>query len=87
MFSVPKGLDRRGDVGYHMQVYTFIHLAVYALTGQHIRTLVDGERSAGSYSVTWDGTDDAGRDVASGVYLCRMTAGAYSAVRKLLLVR
>ena len=64
-----------------------MRLSVYALTGQLVRTLVDGERGAGRYSVTWDGTDDAGRDVASGVYLCRMAAGEYRAVRKMLVTR
>ena len=64
-----------------------VRLSLYALTGQRVRTLVDGERPAGSYFVTWDGTDDTGQGVASGVYLCRMEAGKFSAVRKLLLVR
>ena len=48
---------------------------------------MDGERSAGSYSVVWDGRDDAGRDVASGAYLCRMEVGDYRVVWKMLLVR
>jgi len=64
-----------------------VRLVIYALTGQHVRTLADGECPAGTYSATWDGRDDAGRSVASGVYLCRMEAGNFSAVRKLVLVR
>ena len=48
---------------------------------------MDGERAAGSYSVTWDGRDEAGRNVASGVYLCRMVAGGYSVVRKMILMK
>ena len=64
-----------------------IRLSLYNLTGQLVRTLVDGERPVGSYSVTWDGRDAVGSDVASGVYLCRMVAGDYRAVRKLVLVR
>jgi len=64
-----------------------VRLSLYNVSGQLIRTLVDGERPAGSYSVVWDGTDDAGRNVASGVYLCRMIAGEFGAVRKLVLVR
>jgi len=64
-----------------------VRLAVYASTGQLVRTLVDEERSVGTYSATWDGTDEAGRPVGSGVYLCRMEAGPFSAVRKLLLIR
>ena len=64
-----------------------VQLAIYALTGQHIRTLVNGERPAGRYSVVWDGRDNSGRNVASGVYLYRMVAGEFSAVRKLVLTR
>ena len=64
-----------------------MRLSIHTLTGQRVRTLVDGERSAGSFSVVWDGRDDAGGDVASGVYLCRMEAGEYRAVRKMLLMR
>jgi len=64
-----------------------VYLSIYALTGQHIRRLVDGEHAPGTYAVTWDGKDDAGRAVASGVYLCRMTAGELSGVRKMLLIR
>ena len=62
-------------------------LAIYALTGQSVRTLVAGERSSGTYSIVWDGTDDAGRALASGVYLCRMESGGFNVVRKLVLVR
>ena len=64
-----------------------LRLSVYALAGQHIRTLVHGQRQPGSYSVTWDGTDETGRTMASGVYLCRMEADKYSTIRKMLLVR
>ena len=64
-----------------------VRLSVYALTGQLVRTLVDRECAAGSYSVVWDGTDHSGRAVASGLYLCRMISGDYRAVRKMVLMR
>ena len=64
-----------------------VHLSVYAPNGQRVRTLVDGDRLPDRYSVAWDGKDDAGREATSGLYLCRMEAGRYSAVRKMLLVR
>jgi len=41
----------------------------------------------GAYSVTWNGSDDHGRDVARGVYFCRFTAGDYRQTEKLLLAR
>ena len=64
-----------------------VRLSLYNISGQLIRTLIDGAHPAGSYAIAWDGRNDAGRSVASGVYLCRMIAGEFSAVRKLLLVR
>ena len=85
--NYPNPFNPETTISYDIAKAGAVRLSVYALTGQQIRTLVDGERSAGSYSVVWDGTDDAGRDVASGVYLCRMIVADYSAVRKMLLVR
>ena len=83
----PNPFNSQTTMSYDVAKRRVIGLFIYGLTGQRIRTLIDGERPAGTYSVTWDGTDDAGQAVASGVYLCRMKAGEYSAVRKLLLVR
>ena len=57
-------------------------LTVYDVLGQEQATLVDGEFSAGTYTVSWD----AGR-VASGVYFCRMRAGDFVATKRMLLVR
>ena len=85
--NYPNPFNPETTISYDIAKTGTVRVSVYALTGQLVRTLVDGERPAGSYSVTWDGKDDAGRDVASGVYLCRMVAGEYSAVRKLMLVR
>ena len=87
MANYPNPFNPETTIAYNVAKTGTVRLSVYALTGQHIRTLMDGERPAGSYSVVWNGTDDAGRGVASGVYLCRMEAGEYSAVRKLVLVR
>ena len=85
--NYPNPFNPQTTISYDVAKTGAVRLSVYALTGQLVRTLVDGECPAGRYSVMWDGTDDVGRDVASGVYLCRMEAGQYSAVRKLVLVR
>ena len=85
--NYPNPFNPETTISYDVVKTSTVRLSVYALTGQLVRTLVDGERPAGRYSVVWDGKDDAGRDAASGVYLCRMVAGEYSAVRKLLLMK
>ena len=64
-----------------------VKLAVYNLAGQRVGTLVKGMRQAGSYSINWDGKDEAGRDLASGVYLYELRAGEKIETRKLLLIR
>ena len=83
----PNPFNPETTVRYDLPQGGMVHLRVYALTGQVVRTLVAEERAAGSHSATWDGTNDAGRAVASGVYLYRMEAGDYRAVRKMLLIR
>jgi len=83
----PNPFNPQTTIRYDVAKTGVVRVSLYALTGQRIRTLVRGVRPAGSYSVRWDNKDDAGRDVASGVYLCRMEAGEYRAVRKLVLVR
>jgi len=46
-------------------------VAVYDLAGRRLRTLCQGQRPAGRQSLTWDGRDDGGRGLSSGVYLVR----------------
>ena len=62
-------------------------LAVYNLVGQRVASLMDGSREAGQYTLRWDGRDDRGQSVASGVYLYRLRAGDQVQTRKLLMLR
>jgi FlgD Ig-like domain len=64
-----------------------VHLAVFNVMGQKVRTLVDEELDVGWKSVTWDGTDDAGNSVASGIYLYRVEAGDYTDSKKMMMVK
>lgn len=65
-----------------------VKLQIFNIAGQRVRTLVDGERSPGSYNgVTWDGRDNTGRPVASGVYFCRLTAADFTQTRKMILLK
>ncbi|HKK71099.1 MAG TPA: Ig-like domain-containing protein [Candidatus Krumholzibacteria bacterium] len=64
-----------------------VRLVIYDLRGREVRRLVDGELPFGSHTVTWPGTDDTGRRVASGVYLFRLDAPGFTDVRKMTLVK
>ncbi len=60
---------------------------VYDARGTLVRAVRDGFFLAGEHAVEWDGRDDAGREVASGVYFCRLRSGGREAIRKMVLVR
>jgi flagellar hook assembly protein FlgD len=60
---------------------------VYNIRGHKVRSLVAREFSFGEHSVVWDGRDDTGKAVGSGVYFYRMTSGEYSSVRKMILIK
>jgi hypothetical protein len=63
-------------------------LEIYDLTGRHVRTLLSGEVSAGTHSVQWDGRDERGSSVGSGVYFYRLRLGSkLESSRKMILMR
>jgi hypothetical protein len=62
-------------------------LAVYDVTGALVRTLLDGYISGGTQSVRWNGTDESGAPVASGVYFSRVTADKKTSTKKVILLR
>lgn len=64
-----------------------ISLSIYNLTGQEVASLVSGSREAGEYTIHWDGTDDQGNELASGIYVYRLKSSAYEETKKLLLLR
>jgi xylose isomerase len=66
-----------------------VELEVFNLAGQQVATLVEGTQEAGTYAIHWDGRDDNGRQLASGVYLYRLRTGDGQQVetRKLVIIR
>jgi flagellar hook assembly protein FlgD len=64
-----------------------VSIVIYNIKGQKVRNLVNGEYSTGHHSVVWDGTDDSGRSVGSGVYLYRMITDDFTATKKMILIK
>jgi FlgD Ig-like domain len=64
-----------------------VTIRIYDATGRLVRTLVDGPNPAGTHSVSWDGRNSAGGAVSSGVYFYRMTAGSFTASRRMVLLK
>jgi len=64
-----------------------VSLGIYNILGQLVRTLKDEEMMPGNYQVVWDGKDDKGKELASGIYFCKLAAGSCQDVRKMVLVK
>ena len=64
-----------------------VSIRIYDVTGRVVRTLVDEHRPAGTHEVGWDGRNDAGVSVASGVYLYRMVAGRFVEAKRMVLLK
>jgi len=80
--NYPNPFNPETRIKFQISNSNFVSLKVYNLLGQEVATLVEEEMRPGSYDVTWD----AG-GFASGVYLYRLTAGAFTETRKLTLMR
>ncbi|HNF86627.1 MAG TPA: FlgD immunoglobulin-like domain containing protein, partial [bacterium] len=64
-----------------------VSLVVYNILGQKIKTLWDGVRTAGRYTQIWNGRNEKGQLVTSGVYLYQIKAGNKTSVKRMLLIK
>ena len=64
-----------------------VKIEIFNIVGQRVRTLVDEDMKAGAYVAEWDGQDDKGVSVSSGIYFYRMQAADFSEMKKMLLVK
>jgi hypothetical protein len=85
--NYPNPFNPTTRIAYSIPSAQFVSLKVYDLLGRHIRTLIDAGVPAGSHTVSWDGTDDGGSAVPSGVYIYRLITASFASTRKMILVR
>jgi ribosomal protein L27 len=85
--NYPNPFNAGTSIRFAVREPGFVSLEVYNVIGQRIRLLVGGEMGAGEYAVTWDGSDDDGSEVASGIYFYRISAGDFVQCRKMILLK
>lgn len=83
----PNPFNARTNILFALERGQVVRLQVYDLQGRRVRTLLDGRVSAGDHALPWDGRDDRGADLASGVYLYRLEAGRRVEVSRGVLVK
>jgi hypothetical protein len=75
------------EISYELPKPSEVALTIFNLVGQKVKTLVNGKITAGRHTVSWDGTDEAGRSLASGVYIYRLEAGGSVHHRRMTLLQ
>jgi hypothetical protein len=64
-----------------------VKLEIFNILGQKVVTLFDGQQTAGKHSIAWNSKNEFGQNVASGIYLLKISAGKFNQVKKMMLVR
>ena len=85
--SYPNPFNASTTLGFELDRRQPVSLRVHNLTGQRVKTLAEGVHPEGFFAVSWDGRDDRGREVASGVYLVRLRLEEQTLSHSLTLVR
>jgi len=86
--AVPNPFNPQTTISFDLPHQANVSLRIYDLTGRLVRTLLSNKvAGSGRNNVVWQGRDEAGRQVSSGVYFCRLEAGRYSESMRMVLVR
>jgi hypothetical protein len=87
--NYPNPFNPKTTIGYRLNLVEPmpVSLRVHNILGQRVCTLVRAVQGSGTYQVTWDGRDDAGAPLASGIYLLRLQVGEQGETRKLVLAK
>ena len=85
--NFPNPFNPSTTIRFNMKVKGLVTIRVYDVAGRLVRTLVNEVRDAGAYSAVWDGRNNGGAGVASGIYFYKMETAGFLATKKLVLLR
>jgi YVTN family beta-propeller protein len=85
--NMPNPFNPATTIKYSIAQDVDVSLVVYNVSGQRVRSLVDTHQRADVYKVTWDGLNDQGQRVASGMYFYKLVAGKFVQTRKMVLLK
>jgi hypothetical protein len=86
--NIPNPFNPTTTIKYEVREAGLVSLKIYNVAGQLVKTLVDGQKVAGQvYSATWNGLNDAGQPVSSGVYFYKLVAKNFTQTKKMVLLK
>lgn len=84
--NYPNPFNPATTISYTIPEAAVIQVSIYNMAGNKIKTYVTDHKNAGHYSIIWDGRNDSGSAVSSGVYLISLQANEYTATKKIMLL-
>ena len=85
--NFPNPFNPSTTIKFDMKAKGLVTIRIYNVAGGLVRTLVNEARDAGAYSAIWDGRNNIGADIASGIYFYKMETAGFQATKKLVLLR
>ena len=85
--NFPNPFNPKTTISFALPSAGPVELDVYSATGQHVRTLQSGDMTSGQHSVVWDGKDDGGSSVGSGIYFYKLQSEELSETKKMMLLK
>jgi hypothetical protein len=85
--NYPNPFNPQTTIAFSITARSHVSLKVFDVNGALVRTLADGTQTAGAHEIRWDGRDDRGASVSSGVYFYRLSTGGFTQTRKMVLLK
>jgi len=85
--NFPNPFNNSTTITYQISKSSFVNLTIYNLSGQKVAILVNENNAAGKYRVSWNGNDEQGNNLGSGVYLYVLKVNNFSTIKKMLLAK
>jgi hypothetical protein len=82
----PNPFNSATGIAFTLTENSHVSLKITDALGKHVCTIFDGMQSSGSHTIRWNGKDDTGNEMPSGVYFCTMTAGGNVIDRKMMML-
>ncbi len=85
--NFPNPFNPSTEIRFDLPIQTLVKIAIFNTLGQKVSTLLDAHQRAGAHSITWNGLDQSGNSVGSGVYFIRLETPEFNQTRKIVLIR
>ncbi|MCD4818586.1 MAG: T9SS type A sorting domain-containing protein [Candidatus Cloacimonetes bacterium] len=85
--NYPNPFNPETTIKFNLKKKEQTELVIYNIKGQKVKTLINRELEAGKHSIVWNGTDETGKKLSSGIYLYKLKTDNYSAVKKMLMIK